>query len=127
MSDICKQIIRIAHDNRMYVEINIHVIRLILLDRVTFRHIPSIGLFHIIRSLVVLISDYVTRSHELGYHGLSKARRHNKSAKPFGYPNDIRKLFKISGRTFSDLRARVYTRLHLTFENVSDFSSQCFG
>ena len=37
----------------------------------------------------------------------SKMRLHNKPEKPFGYPKDIRKLFRILERTLSDLRGRV--------------------
>ena len=62
--------------------------------------LPTVCLFH---------SGFTWRTLIL----FSKARRHNKSEKPFGYFGHFRKLFRISERTFSDLGARVYIRLHL--------------
>ncbi len=47
--------------------------------------------------------------------------------KLFGYPKGISEsCLGFHKRTISDLRARVCTRFHLIFENVSDFSRQCF-
>ena len=56
------------------------------------------------------------------------AKRQNKSAKSFGYPKVISRSFLwFQKEFFSGLRTIVYTNTHLIMENVSNFSSQCFG